>query len=312
ELIKKFGSDIIRLWVSSEDYRNDVRIGFDMMNQNADSYRKIRNTMKFIIGNISDFTDDRKVPYNELPDIDKWILHKLSVLSQQVIESYEKFEFHLVYRRIVNFCAVELSSVYFDISKDILYIEMKDSKRRKAAQTVLKELYETLVRLIAPILAFTAEEIWWFMGNSDSIHMQRYYKLDEAYMNNDIEKNVEHLVDIKKDVLKALENERKNKVIGTSVEADIALFVKSDGMKSIIAKMGEEAARFFQVSKVTLLNEMTTQCTEYENSAIAVKKSSGVKCVRCWNYTDAIGTDPQHPELCPRCTGIIQEILKKQ
>ncbi|HPQ51850.1 MAG TPA: isoleucine--tRNA ligase [Spirochaetota bacterium] len=312
ELIKKFGSDIIRLWVSSEDYRNDVRIGFDMMKQNADSYRKIRNTMKFIIGNISDFTDDQKIPYNELPDIDKWILHKLSVLSQQVIESYEKFEFHLVYRRIVNFCAVELSSIYFDVSKDILYIEMKDSKRRKAAQTVLKELYETLVRLIAPVLAFTAEEIWWFMGNTDSIHMQRYYQLDEAYMNTDIEKKMEHLVDLKKDVLKALENERKNKVIGTSVEADIALYMKSAGVKSLVSEMGDEAARFFQVSKVTLLDAMTGECTEYDNSAIAVAKSSGVKCVRCWNYTDAIGTDSQHPELCPRCTGIIQKIQKKQ
>ena len=130
EIIKKFGSDILRLWVSSEDYRNDLRIGFDMINQMADSYRKIRNTFKFIIGNIADFKSKDMVSYDNLPDVDKWILNKLYVLSRQVIESYEKFEFHLVHRRIVNFCAVELSSIYFDISKDILYIDEKNSQMR--------------------------------------------------------------------------------------------------------------------------------------------------------------------------------------
>ena len=157
KLIKQFGADILRLWVSSEDYRNDLRIGMDMMKQIADSYRRIRNTFKFIIGNISDFSESDKAPYDELEDIDKWILHKLYELSEKVIEHYNNYEFHQVYRRILNLCAVELSSVYFDISKDILYIELKDDKKRRANQTVLNELYQTLVKILAPILSFTSE-----------------------------------------------------------------------------------------------------------------------------------------------------------
>ena len=166
KLIKEYGADIVRLWVSSEDYRNDVRIGMDMMKQIADSYRSIRNTFKFIIGNLSDFSDKDAVPYEELSDMDKWILHKLYVLSAQVIEHYEKFEFHLVYRKILNFCAVELSSLYFDISKDILYVELPDSRKRRAIQTVLNEILNSLARLTAPILAFTMEEIWQFIGRT--------------------------------------------------------------------------------------------------------------------------------------------------
>jgi isoleucyl-tRNA synthetase len=312
DLISKFGGDILRLWVSSEDYRNDVRIGFDMMNQIADSYRKIRNTFKFIIGNIAGFEGKEIIPYEDLPDIDKWILHRLYILAQQVIESYEKFEFHLVYRRIVNFCAVDLSSIYFDISKDILYIESKGSKARKATLTVLKEIYSVMVRLIAPVLVFTAEEIWWFMGNTNSIHTQKYYQLNQVYLNHEIAKKMDYLVEIKKDVLKALEIERKNKVIGTSVEADIEIYVKSDNVKNSITKMGESAKRFFQVSKVIVLDEKKTGMSDYENSSIIVKKSNGTKCIRCWNYSEDVGLDKNHPELCPRCADIISNTFTQE
>lgn len=305
EIIKKFGSDIIRLWVSSEDYRNDVRIGFDMINQIADSYRKIRNTFKFIIGNIAGFTDKDAVPYEELPDIDKWILHELAMVSRQVIESYDKFEFHLVYRRILNFCAVELSSIYFDISKDILYVEEKSSRRRMASLTVLKEVYESIIRLIAPILSFTAEEIWWFMGNTTSVHTQKYYPLSEKYDNSEIASKMDQLVEIKKDVLQALELKRKEKVIGTSVEADLTVFLKSETARKMLIDMGDEAKRFFQVSRLTIADNKEGTMEDYANSSLSVIKSTGSKCVRCWNYTDSIGSDPKHPELCPRCTGII-------
>lgn len=309
EIIKKFGADIIRLWVSSEDYRNDVRIGFDMINQIADSYRKIRNTFKFIIGNISGFTINDVVEYDDLTDIDKWILHELVTLSKQVIESYEKFEFHLVYRRILNFCAVELSSIYFDISKDILYVEEKNSKKRMATLTVLKEVYETLVRLVAPILSFTAEEIWWFMGNSETIHMQRYHAIDSKYENADIVERMDKLVDIKKDLLMALERKRKEKTIGTSVEADVSIYVKSESVRKMLVEMGDEAKRFFQVSKLKITDSRDPTMEDHDNSSIYVKKSSGKKCVRCWNYSDETGLDSKHPELCPRCTGIIQKLI---
>jgi isoleucyl-tRNA synthetase len=149
KLISQYGADIVRLWVSSEDYRNDVRIGIEMIKQISDSYRKIRNTFKFLLGNITDYSKEDAVSYGELSDIDRWILHRLYVLSQKVLEHYEKYEFHMVYRRILNFCAVELSSIYFDISKDILYVEAKSSKKRRANLMVLNEINECLVRLVS-------------------------------------------------------------------------------------------------------------------------------------------------------------------
>ncbi|MBN2041201.1 MAG: isoleucine--tRNA ligase [Spirochaetes bacterium] len=308
DLINKYGADILRLWVSSEDYRNDVKIGLDLMKQVADSYRRIRNTFKFLIGNLSDFAESDKVSYEDLSDTNKWLLHKLYNLSEQVKNAYENFEFHLVYRRIVNFCAVELSSIYFDISKDILYIEKKDSRKRRENQTVLKEVYETILRLIAPVLSFTSEEIWKFSENPGSIHMQEYYKLDKKYNNPEIENKMEALVDIKKDALKALELKRAEKVIGSSLEAKLKIFAKNETTKSWLKDMGEFIKIFFQVAGVELLNEKSNEMAEYDNSFISVAKSEGSKCARCWNITDTIGTDKQHPELCPRCTEIVKNL----
>ncbi len=309
DLIDKFGADIIRLWVSSEDYRNDVRIGFDMMNQIADSYRKIRNTFKFIIGNLSDFTGSDALAYDDLLDIDKWILLKLHELSRQVIEHYEKFEFHLVYRKILNFCAVELSSLYFDISKDILYVEERNSKKRRSNQTALKQIYDSLLRLIAPVLSFTAEEIWQFADGKDSIHTQTYHQLDDIFNNPEIATRMDTLIDVKKDVLKALEIRRKDKVIGTSLEAEVELHIKNEKTRTMLAGMGDEMKRFFQVSGVILTPEKTSGMEDYENSSVKVNKARGEKCVRCWNFSDEIGSDSGHPALCPRCTAIIKKMV---
>ncbi|HPC39289.1 MAG TPA: isoleucine--tRNA ligase [Spirochaetota bacterium] len=305
-LIKEYGADIIRMWVSSEDYRNDVSIGMQMMKQIADSYRRFRNTFKFIIGNLSDFTPDKAVPYEELSDLDKWLLHKLYALSARIIEHYEKFEFHLVYRKLLNFCAVELSSIYFDISKDILYVELPDSKKRRANQTVQNELLNSLARLMAPILCFTMEEIWQFIKKPGSIHTERYYRLDDRFNNPDIEEKIEGLVNIKNDVLKELEACRKDKMLKSSLEADITIFVKDGKTKQMMASMGPELTRFFQVASVTVTSDKQAGMRDYENASVSIKKTGGKKCVRCWNYFEAIGSDPDHPELCKRCTDIIK------
>jgi isoleucyl-tRNA synthetase len=307
-LITRFGADILRLWVSSEDYRNDLRIGMDMIQQVADSYRRIRNTFKFIIGNLSDFSDDAAIPYADLSDIDKWILDKLCALSDGVIEHYEKFEFHLVYRRLLNFCAVDLSSIYFDVSKDILYVEAKNSPRRRGTQTALKQIYETLVRLAAPVLAFTAEEVWRFNGNTTSVHTERYHRLDGAFRNAEVRDRMEVLVDIKKDVLKAIEEARKDKTIKSSLEAAVDIQVKQAGARALIEAMGEEVPRFFQVASVSLADTAGDGMKPYELSSLAVRKAAGAKCVRCWNYSEKLGTDGSHPELCPRCTGIVKAL----
>jgi isoleucyl-tRNA synthetase len=312
DLIKKYGADILRLWVSSEDYRNDVRIGMHMMQQTADSYRKIRNTFKFILGNLSDFdAANDSVNYDELSDLDKWILHGLQDLSERVIAHYENFEFHMVYRRILNYCAVELSSVYFDLSKDVLYIELKDSKRRRANQTVLYEIYRCIAPLIAPLLAFTAEEIWQFNGlHAGSIHLERYWKPDPRFNNVAVAEKMESLVEVKNDVLKALEIGRKDKTIKTSLEADASIYVESQSLMALMQEMNEELKRFLQVARVELHPEKAEGMIQYEHSWIGIKKTSGKKCVRCWNYFDTLGSDAAHPELCDRCTAIVKEIWK--
>ena len=304
-IIKQYGADILRLWVSSEDYRNDLRIGMDMMNQLADSYRRIRNTFKFILGNLSDFTPDKKVPYEKLSNIDKWLLHKLHQLSEKIIEHYENFEFHLVYRKVLNFCAVELSSIYFDVSKDILYIESKDSEIRRGNQTVLHELYISLVRFIAPILPFTAEEIWQFMGNKDSIHVETYHRPHSSFFNEQVFSNFESVVEIKQDVLKALENKRRDKVIKTSLEANVSVSVKEGNVKKLLLDMGDELKRFFQVAKVTIVEDPSADMPPFDKSFVGIQKTDGKKCIRCWNFSDSLGPDSAHPELCPRCTSII-------
>jgi isoleucyl-tRNA synthetase len=306
-IIEKFGADILRLWVSSEDYRNDVRIGMNMMNQVADSYRRIRNTFKYLIGNIADFSEKDKVSYEELGDVDKWLLHKLFQLSESIIGHYDRFEFHLVYRKILNFCAVELSSIYFDVSKDILYVEARNAKIRRANLTVLSEVYNTLVRLIAPVLAFTTDEIWSFMGMKGSVHMEKYYRLDPKYNNPEVHDRVNKVAEIKKDLLKSLENLRRDKVIKTSLEADIQIFVKDDSAKKIMSEMGDELRRFLQVAKVGLAGS-DSGLTPYDCSSISSARSKGKKCIRCWNYYDKLGSDPDHPELCERCTAVIKNI----
>ena len=308
DLISKYGSDILRLWVSSEDYRNDVRIGFDMMNQVADSYRKIRNTFKFILGNLSDFTPADALPYQDLLDIDKWILYKLHDLTSRVIEHYENFEFHMVYRRILNFCAVDLSALYFDISKDILYVDERNSRKRRSNQTALDEISGTLVRLIAPILSFTAEEIWRFTGQSGSVHTDRYRRPPEPCNNPDVGERMDMLVAIKQDVLKALEVKRKEKMIGTPLEAEIELYVNNEAARRFLAGMGDDMRRFFQVSGVELSADKKPGMQEGDHSSVAVRRAKGEKCARCWNFSQSLGTDSTHPTICPRCTEIVNRL----
>lgn len=309
-IIKEFGADILRLWVSSEDYRNDVRIGMDMLRQISDSYRKIRNTFKFIIGNISDFNEQKAVPYDTLSDIDKWLLHKLFVVTERVIGHYDAFEFHQVYRRILNFCAVDLSSLYFDISKDILYIEHADSRIRRSTQTVLNEVFKTLSTLVAPLLVFTSEEIWAFTGHDGSVHEQKYHLPSKVFENPSLADKMESLMHIKEDVLKALEIARKEKTIKSSLEADVTILIKDPSVKERVINMGSEITRFLQVSKVAFGDQKNDGMIDGLESSVAIVRTDGKKCVRCWNYFSVIGNDPNHPELCDRCTTIIKDIGK--
>lgn len=308
KIIKQYGADILRLWVSSEDYRNDLRIGMDILKQIADSYRRIRNSLKFILGNLADFNESDAVPYEDISDIDKWVLHRLSVLRDEVIGHYEKYEFHLVYRKILNFCAVDLSSLYFDVSKDILYVELKDSKKRRSNQTALNHVLHTLMSLIAPVLPFTAEEVWQFMGREGSVHTQTYHELPEQFRNEELFSRMEKVVNVKKDLLKVLEELRKEKLISSSLEAEVIIAPRDNATGEIMTSMGSDLTRLFQVASVEVVATPNDTMQEQDSSYINAEKSSGVKCVRCWNYTYDVGEDLGHPELCARCAAVINQM----
>jgi isoleucyl-tRNA synthetase len=308
EIIKKFGADILRLWVSSEDYRSDLKIGQQMIKQISESYRKIRNTFKFIIGNLSDFNTDLLVDYSKLAEVDKWILFKLYELNEKTINSYETYEFHMVYRRLLNFSAVELSSIYFDISKDILYIESKESEKRRAVQTVLYYLLQTMERLAAPILVFTTEEIWQFTGNQGSIHIQEYFKLPEEFNNTLIDTDFGKIAAVKKDLLKALELTRADKTISRSQEAEVTVFVEDEKVREHMIELGDDLRIFFQVAKVSISKTKSDGMTQYDSCLLSLMKTEGEKCERCWNYFDSLGSDPDHPTLCERCTTVVKNM----
>ncbi len=308
KIIKQYGADILRLWVTSEDYRNDLKIGYDMIKQIADSYRKIRNTLKFILGNLSDFSEELCVDYANLADADRWILYRLSQLNSQVLQAYENYEFHLVYRRILNFCAVDLSAIYFDSMKDALYTEARDSSIRRSVQTVLLHLLKTLHTLIAPILAFTAEEVQDFLGNEGSIHTAVYHVLPEEFANDAAHLRFDAVVDLKKDILKAIELKRAEGLLSKSQEADVTLVVKDAAIRDYCVKQLEEIRTFFQVAKVGFADSAGDDFVTLDASSVLVVKSGGKKCVRCWNLFESLGNDPKHPELCDRCTKVVNSL----
>ncbi|MDR1735896.1 MAG: isoleucine--tRNA ligase [Oscillospiraceae bacterium] len=296
----QYGADILRLWVSSVDYHSDVFFSQETFKSLTEIYLKIRNTCRFLLGNLSDFDPDS--PCEELSEIDGWALTRLDALVGRVLESYEKYEYHTIFHAIHNFCVIDMSNFYLDIIKDVLYCERKDSPLRRGAQTVLYRVLDTLTRLVAPVLAFTSEEIWGFMSHHKGT------ELESVLFNDMPEKGAysadwgaakqakwEKLAALRLEVNKALETARAAKVIGKSLEA--AVTIRAEGeMYDLLLENAKLLPQVLIVSKVTL---------EKGAGAVEVGFAPGGKCERCWGYFEDLGTDPAHPTLCPRCTGVV-------
>jgi isoleucyl-tRNA synthetase len=308
EVIKKYGAEIIRLWVSAEDYRNDIKISQDILKQLTDGYRRIRNTFRFMLGNLSDFSyEAHAVPIDKMEEIDRFILHKLSSISKRVIRAYETYDFHVVYHTIHTFCAVDLSAFYLDILKDRLYVSHPESPKRRSSQTALYHLINGLVRLLAPILSFTSEEIWQAFRpitpfKETSIHLTGFDTALEAFKNTALAERWEHLLEIRQEVSKILENARREKQIGHSLDAHITLTV---GEKDAIFLKDYESELddIFIVSAVTLVKSADG------NLSIEVKPAEGEKCERCWHYKTDVGQDADYPSVCGRCAGVLHELV---
>ncbi len=274
-----------------------------------DAYRKIRNTLRFILGNISGFTEKDRVSSEELLDIDKWMLSKLQRLISDLKAGYDNYEFHKVFRLAYNFCVVELSSFYFNMLKDRLYTFNKKSKERLSAQTVIDEIFCKLLPFLTPIISFTAEETYQEYKKQDtgskmqdSVFLLDIPEVNEKFVNQEIEKKFEEIIKIRDVVLKSLEDERKKGVIGNSLEAKIVLYTNVDEKKKFLKGNHQNLLDTFLVSQLEIAeSSVGGNKDESENLEVKVLPASGKKCVRCWMWSDTVGKEPAHQEICLKC-----------
>ena len=304
DVIKEYGADILRLWVLSSDYQSDVSLSKDILKQITEVYRKMRNTARYILGNTSDFDPDKDmVSYNELQEIDKYALLKLNDLVRKCTESYENYDFHEAYQAINVFCVTDMSSFYLDIIKDRLYTAKANSKERRAAQTTMYIILDSLVRMLAPLTSFTAEEIWKYMNKSknekvESVMLTTYPEVNSQYENEELRAKWEKIVKIKEIVSKKLEEARAEKIIGHSLNAKVTLFAEGDLYKFI--KENKELLQ--TVFIISNLEVEENQRSNEEKLGVKIEQAEGEKCERCWMYSTTVGEDKENPTICHRCS----------
>ncbi|MBD2436252.1 isoleucine--tRNA ligase [Nostoc sp. FACHB-110] len=312
-----YGADVLRLWVSSVDYSGDVRIGKNIIKQLNDVRGKIRNTARFLLGSLHDFDPEKDaVPFEELPDLDKYMLHRIREVFQEVTEAFESFQFFRFFQTVQNFCVVDLSNFYLDIAKDRLYISAPHSFRRRSCQTVIHIALENLARAIAPVLCHTAEDIWQFLPYKTpykSVFEAGWVQLEDKWHNPKLAEFWQQLRQIRTDVNKVLEQARVEKLIGSSLESKILLYVKDDKLRSSVNTLNsgvgngiDELRYLFLSSQVEMLDAADKlQDVKYnsqsDNWGIGVVNADGEKCDRCWNYSTHVGESQEHPLLCERC-----------
>lgn len=311
EIIGKYGAEILRLWVSAEDYRDDVRVSQEIIERLVEAYRKIRNTLRFLLGNLYDFDPEKDfVPKEKMLEIDKYILHKLQKLVRKMRDAYNEYLFHEVYHSVYNFCVVDLSSFYLDILKDRIYTFKSSSVERRSGQTAFYIILETLTKLIAPVLSFTAEEVWQAIPAKNkvrSVFLSSFPDEEEQYMDEKSEKNWESLEKIREEVLKALEIKRREKFIGSSLEAKIEIDANGE-IKVLLEKYLNFLPSLFIVSQVSMVDgikDAVYLSEDLPGLRINVKRAEGRKCERCWNYSPTVGEDPKHPTICSRCVSVL-------
>lgn len=308
EVIKEFGADILRLWVTTQDYRDDMRIGKNLLKQTADAYRKIRNTVRFILGNLHGF-DPKKdsVPFDQLNPLDKWALSKLRQLIEGVVYDYETYNFNGVYKKIYDFANLELSAFYFDVLKDLLYTAKKDGKDRRSAQTVLYETVSVLTRLMAPVMVFTAEEIWGiFNPESPSVHQEVMPDAKNYPYEAEIVNDLDLIFSLREDILKALEMARGEGLIGASLEALVEIETSDEKIKKVLEKYEANLPVYFISSKVGLKISSGKKVYEGKILKVAVSRAPGEKCPRCWKYKGNIGVHSKNKDVCLECAAAME------
>jgi len=307
EVIKKYGAEVLRLWTASVEFNEDVRMSETILARLTEAYRKLRNTFRYPLGNLSDFDVKRDaVPADKLPEIDQWILLRAEDLVARCRGWYEEFAFHKVYRALYDFATVDLSAVYFDVLKDRLYTAAAKSRARRSAQTALHRLAGALVRLVAPVMTFTAEEVWGFLGQPGSVHLALFPEPAEltAGLPGEQRKRAENwdrLMIVREDVLKSLEAARQEKFIGAPLEARVRL-TANGSLYPLLRQYAGELPALFIVSQV-VLDEQAGEVS------VQVERAEGVKCERCWKYTTDVGSTPRFPTICAACAAAVSEMV---
>ena len=314
EVAKKYGIDILRLWVVSSDYKTDVRISNDILKQLSESYRKIRNTARYILGNTADFNPDTdSVEYKDMLEIDRWALYKLNALCKKALEAYRSYEFHSLQHAIHHFCVVDMSNFYLDIIKDRLYTEKADSQARRSAQTAMYKILDALVKLLAPVLCFTTEEIWNAMPHAKEdakkhVMFAGMPKVCDEYDDSALAEKYDRLIAIKNDVSKALESARNEKIIGHSLNAKVEISAEGD-LYAFLKENENELKTVFITSDACVREGNGDGVKGEETGAyIKISVSDGEKCERCWMYSTTVGEDKEHPTLCKRCADVVKSL----
>ncbi|MGM9943734.1 MAG: isoleucine--tRNA ligase [Lysinibacillus sp.] len=309
KVMNQYGADILRMWVASVDYTGDVRISMDMLKQVSESYRKVRNTLRFLHGNVSDFKETDRVAYADLREMDQYMYMRLQDVLKTVRAAYDRYDFSTVYTTINNFVAVELSSFYLDIAKDVVYIEGVDNKDRRAMQTVMYDTLMTLLKVLTPIIPHTTEELWGYIGAEEaSVQLTDFPEVDEQANFADLRAKWNKIIAIRDEVLKALEEARNAKVIGKSLEAKLSVYADSD----VVALLNDSNIDFAQLSIVSQFVVAGTKDQAPENAlvldktAIVVEKADGEKCERCWTISETVGSNEKHSTLCTRCAEVVE------
>lgn len=303
EIVSVNGAEVLRLWVAMLNYKEDARFGWEIVQRLVEAYRKIRNTWRFLLGNLYDFSPDTELmSKEELLLIDRWALQRLTEVGQRILKAYDEYEYHVIFHTLSQFFTNDLSAFYLDVLKDRLYCSSARSKLRKSAQTALFLILRDTLLLAAPILPFTTEEAWEFLppfkGKEESVHLSLFPHFIEQWLEPQESLEFETLLDLRDKVLKALEEARASKLIGNSLEAKVILFFP-DNLEPLLRKYLVDLPALFIVSSVELEKGR-------EEVEVKVERASGQKCLRCWNYSPYVGKSPDYPELCPRCEAVVR------
>jgi len=319
KLLKDFGAEVLRMWTASENFRNDIRVSLEIMNGISQTYRKVRNTLRYMLGNLHDFDPEKDaLPVSELLPLDRWLLARVERFKRKALLAYQDWQFHLIYHGLNQLCTVDLSALYFDLVRDRLYCESPRGKLRRSAQTAVWRSLDALVRLMAPVLAYTAEEVHDHLPGRDdqakSVHCLNFPPTEDSWLDEGLEARMEKLLLFQEEVNKVLDRGQKTKLIGHPNDAALTIHATPRDLEFLreadrLAGGGEDLARLFRVSQLELSDkEIEGAASEaIEGLVIRLARAAGQKCERCWLYSVFRGVDPLHPTLCPRCTRAVRE-----